>query len=202
MLKETILNIFENSWPMIFIFSMIIVSMRITYVVKYDKHIVFYKDILALMFIIYILCLFHVVTFQDVSWSSSNFIPFKEMLRYRIFSNLFFKNVVGNMIMFLPYGFFTSYFLKLDRKKAIIYLSLLVSCTIEFTQLLIGRVFDVDDIILNVLGGLFGYFIYRFVYFVRDHLPKVLKNNIFYNIIVVIILSCIFYYIYTILGAN
>ena len=146
--------------------------------------------------------LFYVVTFQDVSWSSSNFIPFKEMLRYRIFSNLFFKNVVGNMIMFLPYGFFTSYFLKLDRKKTIIYLSLLVSCTIEFTQLLIGRVFDVDDIILNVLGGLFGYFIYRFVYFVRDHLPKVLKNNIFYNIIVVIILSCIFYYIYTILGAN
>ena len=161
-----------------------------------------YREILKLGFVIYIMSLFYVVTFQDVSWSSSNFIPFKEMLRYRIFSNLFFKNVVGNMIMFLPYGFFTSYFLKLDRKKAIIYLSLLVSCTIEFTQLLIGRVFDVDDIILNVLGGLFGYFIYRFVYFVRDHLPKVLKNNIFYNIIVVIILSCIFYYIYTILGAN
>ena len=34
MLQETILNIFENSWPMIFIFSMIVISMRITDIVK------------------------------------------------------------------------------------------------------------------------------------------------------------------------
>ena len=110
MLQETVLNIFENSWPMIFIFSMIIISMRITYVVKYDKHIVFYKDVLGLMFIIYILCLFHVVTFQDVTWSTSNFIPFKEMFRYRFASSLFFRNVLGNMLMFIPFGFFVSYF--------------------------------------------------------------------------------------------
>ena len=104
--------------------------------------------------------------------------------------------------MFMPYGFFTSYFLKLDKKRIIFYLSLLVSCTIEFTQLLIGRVFDVDDIMLNVLGGLFGFYLYRFIYFLRDRLPQCLKNNIFYNIIVIAILSFIFYYIYTILGAN
>ena len=202
MFDITIKNILANIWPMLVIITVILSSLRVVYIIRNKETFVLYREILKLGFVIYIMSLFYVVTFQDVSWSSSNFIPFKEMLRYRIFSNLFFKNVVGNMIMFLPYGFFTSYFLKLDRKKAIIYLSLLVSCTIEFTQLLIGRVFDVDDIILNVLGGLFGYFIYRFVYFVRDHLPKVLKNNIFYNIIVVIILSCIFYYIYTVLGAN
>ena len=92
MLQETILNIFENSWPMIFIFSMIVISMRITDIVKNDRKVVFYKEILGLLFIVYILCLFHVVTFQDVTWSSSNFIPFKEMLRYRFASSLFFRN--------------------------------------------------------------------------------------------------------------
>ena len=202
MFDVTIKNILSNIWPMLLIMTVILSSLRISYFIKNKQKFVLYREILKLGFVVYIISLFYVVTFQDVSWSTSNFIPFKEMLRYKFFSDLFFKNVVGNMIMFMPYGFFISYFLKLDKKKTIIYLSILVSCTIEFTQLLIGRVFDVDDIILNVLGGLFGYFIYRLVYFIRDRLPKVLKNNIFYNIIVVIILSGIFYYIYTILGAN
>ncbi len=202
MFDITIKNILANIWPMLVIITVILSSIRIVYLVKNHENFILYREILKLGFVIYIMSLFYVVTFQDVSWSTSNFIPFKEMFRYRIFSERFFRNVVGNMIMFMPYGFFTSYFLKLDKKRIIFYLSLLVSCTIEFTQLLIGRVFDVDDIMLNVLGGLFGFYLYRFIYFLRDRLPQCLKNNIFYNIIVIAILSFIFYYIYTILGAN
>lgn len=202
MFDITIKNILSNIWPMIVIITVILSSLQVAYLIKNKKPFILYREILKLGFVIYIISLFYVVTFQDVSWSTSNFIPFKEMLRYRLFSEMFFKNVVGNLIMFMPYGFFTSYFLKLDQKKIIIYLSLLISCTIEFTQLIIGRVFDVDDIMLNVIGGIFGYFLFRIVYIIRDHLPKYLKNNIFYNIIVIIILSFIFYYIYTILGAN
>ena len=114
-----------------------------------------------LSFIIYILCLFQVVTFtDDVTWASNNFIPFKEILRYNVTSRLFIKNVIGNMIMFLPFGFFISYYL--ENVKAIfnIILTLIASVAIEIVQLAIGRVFDVDDIILNVCGGLLGYFIY------------------------------------------
>lgn len=200
MFDATIANILQNVWPMLVIFLVIICSVRITYIIKYKIKFVLYREVLALGFIIYIMCLFYVVTFQDVSWSSSNFIPFKEMLRYRIFSNLFFKNVIGNMIMFMPYGFFISYILKLDNKKITFYLCLLVSCTIEITQLIIGRVFDVDDIILNLIGGMIGYGIYKLVYVVRDKLPKFLKNQIFYNIIVIAIVILIFTYIYHILG--
>ena len=53
-------------------------------------------------------------------------------------------------------------------------------------QLLIGRVFDIDDIILNVIGGMLGYFIYKFLDLINDHLPDVLKNPIVYNIIIVL----------------
>lgn len=200
MLQETVLNIFENSWPMIFIFSMIIISMRITYVVKYDKHIVFYKDILALMFIIYILCLFHVVTFQDVTWSTSNFIPFKEMFRYRFASSLFIRNVLGNMLMFIPFGFFVSYFLKLKKPYSILLLSLLISSTIETTQLLIGRVFDVDDILLNVVGGIIGFAIWWVLSKIKSHLPAFLKKDIFYNIIISLILVFMLWQLYQIIN--
>ena len=42
-------------------------------------------------------------------------------------------------------------------------MTLIVSIIIELIQLKIGRAFDVDDIILNIAGGLLGYFLYRIV---------------------------------------
>lgn len=184
---------------MVLIFTVILSSFRIVDVIIHKKQFVLYQELMMLGFIIYVMCLFHVVSFQDVSWSTSNFIPFKEMFRYPLFSTLFFRNVVGNMLMFMPYGFFISYFLKLDKKRAIVLLSLLVSCTIETTQYLIGRVFDVDDILLNILGGLFGYYCYRFMGECKDRLPMFLKNAIFYNTIVIVVLLLIVGYIYRIL---
>ena len=143
--------------------------------------------------------LFYVVTFQDVSWSTSNFIPFKEIFRYDFGSFKFMKNVMGNMIMFLPYGFFISYFLKLEKKNTVICLSVIVSLAIEVTQLLIGRVFDIDDIILNICGGLFGYFLYRFLVSIKNHLPKFLKNDVAYNVVIIIAISVAVWYLYQIM---
>lgn len=188
MFRSTFLEILNNSWPMIFICSVIIVSMRTVWVIKENKEVVFYKEILGLCFIIYVMCLFYVVTFQDVSWSTSNFIPFKEMFRYSIGSKLFFKNVLGNMIMFMPYGFFVSYFLKLKKPLSILLLSVLTSFTIEFTQLQIGRVFDVDDIILNILGALLGFGIYLFITKLKEYLPPILKSQVIYNILIIIVI--------------
>ncbi len=200
MWETTLRNIIYNIWPMILIVTVILVSARIVYFVKNKQKVIIYEELLKYSFIIYVLSLFYVVTFQDVSWSTSNFIPFKEMFRYPIFSRLFFKNVVGNMIMFLPYGFFISYFLKLDKIKTITILSTIVSLSIEFTQLLIGRVFDVDDIMLNIIGGILGYTVYRIFHNVKDKLPSILKNNHFYNIIIMIFISGILIYLSKIMG--
>ena len=202
MIGTTIINIFENVWPMILIFTTIVVSMRIVHIIKNHPTVYLYKDLMVLGFVIYILCLFHVVTFQDVSWSTSNFIPFKEMFRYEFGTGLFFKNVVGNMIMFLPFGFFVSYFLNLDKIRYIFILSLVSSLSIETTQMVIGRVFDVDDIMLNIIGGILGYFIYRILFKIKEHLPAMLKKPVFYNIIMVTTLILIFIYIYMIIEAG
>lgn len=193
-MREIVINIFKNSWPMILIFTTILSTIRITYLVKNKKKFIFYKEILTLSFVVYILCLFYVVTFQDVSWSTSNFIPFKEMFRYQIGSTLFYRNVIGNMIMFMPYGFFISYFLKLVKPWSALGLTVVASTTIEFTQLAIGRVFDIDDIFLNIIGGLLGFACYKLVFQVNEKLPTILKNQIFYNIIIVIIFLGILFY--------
>ena len=199
MFDITVKNILANTWPMILIITIILSSLRIAYILKYKEKFKFYEEMLKLGFIIYIMSLFYVVTFQDVSWSTSNFIPFKEVFRYQLFSERFFRNVVGNLIMFMPYGFFVSYFLKLDQKRQIFLMSLLVSVTIEVTQLIIGRVFDVDDIMLNVCGGMLGYFVYRLIHKFKSKLPNFFKNEIFYNIVVTLLIGIILIYLFSIL---
>ena len=200
MIGITMKNIIDNIWPMVLIMTIILSTLIKSYIIKNKLKFCFYEEMFKLAFMIYVIGLFYLVTFQDVSWSTSNFIPFKEIFRYNIFSAMFFKNVIGNMIIFIPYGFFISYFLKLDKSKQVIFLSLITSITIEITQLIIGRVFDVDDILLNVLGGIVGYLLYKLLRKFKDRLPWICKTEMFYNIVVFIVSMAIGYYVYYVLG--
>lgn len=200
MIRQSLLEILDEVWPTILISSVIAISVRITYVIKNKKEFVLYKEVLSFAFIIYVLCLFYVVTFQDIGWSTSNFIPFKEMFRYKLGSRLFIKNVLGNIIMFIPYGYFVSYYLDLKKVRSNNLLVLLVSLSIEFTQLVIGRVFDIDDIILNLIGGTIGFGFYRSLGFVEQHLPDVLKKPIIKNIIIIILVVLFALYMLNFIG--
>ncbi len=190
-LSKTIQGVVNFTWPMILISAVILISLRVSYMIKYknEKKFIFYKELLMLSFVIYIMCLFQVVTFQDdVTWSANNFIPFREILRYNIGSRLFFKNVLGNMLMFLPYGFFASYLLHNKKFSVSFVLTLIASVSIEVVQMMIGRVFDVDDIILNLCGGCLGFLIYYLVDKLWYKLPEILKKNFVLNIAALIIL--------------
>jgi len=189
-LSSTLHGVISFTWPMIIISVIVMVSFRICYLIKSNERIILYKELSMLIFGIYILCLFQVVTFQDdVTWATNNFIPFKEIMRYNITSRLFFKNVVGNMLMILPFGFFASYYLKAEKLTLPLLLTLIASVSIEVVQLLIGRVFDVDDIILNVLGGMLGYLCYLILRKIGEKLPAFTKNEWFLNILSVLVLG-------------
>lgn len=75
-----------------------------------------------------------------------------------------FYTVVLNIIMTIPFGIYLSYYFKCDLKMTIKW-SFLLSLFFELTQLTglyfiypyAYRVFDVDDLILNTLGGVIGF---------------------------------------------
>ena len=169
-LKEILLM----TWPTLFISLIVIVSIRISYLIKHKEKFIFHEEILLLVFVLYILCLFQVVTAQDInSLDGNNFIPFREIFRYEFGGKYFIKNIIGNVIMFMPYGFFVGKYASLKNFKLTIFLLVLASVSIEVTQLIIGRVFDV----------IVGYFIYRFADQVFDVLPKFMKSETFLNIL-------------------
>jgi len=197
-LDNTIKEVMYLTWPMVVISILIISSIRLFDIFKNRKEFILYKEIFSLIFMIYVLCLFQVVTFEDILSSSStnNFTPFKEILRYNFGSRLFLKNVVGNLVMFVPFGIFASFAVKADNKYQALFLITFASVTIESTQLAIGRVFDVDDIILNVCGGLIGYFIYYFIDLIGDRFPKITRSKMFLNIMSLVLLGFMLYYVW------
>ena len=196
MIKDTVTDIFEYIWPMIVIVVTIIASIRIIYLINSKKNFKLYEELVSLSFIIYILSLFYLVTFQDVNYGISNFTPFKEMFRYDIGSKLFIKNVLGNILLFVPLGFYAGYYTK-SKKIIPIFLIVAISSTaVEFTQLNIGRTFDIDDIILNTIGGVLGSLLYKF----GEHLPKFTKKTWFLNIFTILLLALFLTYLLSIYG--
>ena len=188
MIKSMILDIFGGAWPMIVIFTIILSSIRIAYLIINKEKFVLYKELSYLLFIIYLLSLFYIVTFQDDNYGTSNLIPFKEIFRYNINSKLFFKNIIGNILLYMPFGLFVTAYLDVRKIFPIFILTFISSLSIEIVQSVIGRVFDVDDIILNLLGGTIGAIIYIFLDKIRDKLPKALNKEWFMNLIIIILL--------------
>ena len=190
-----VISLLKYTWPTVVMAVIIAVLLRITDLIVNKKKFVFHEELLKLSFIIYILCLFYVVTFQDVGWSSHNFVPFKEIFRYDFGSGLFYKNIFGNMLLFVPYGIFIAKYVDLKQPFVVLMISFITSLSIEVIQFLIGRVFDVDDIILNVAGCLLGYALFRLFQKFSTKLPNILKNDIFWDIVSVIILGGLIWFL-------
>ena len=177
-ISSSLKEVLYDTWPMIALTCVVLITLRLTYLIKNKQKFIIGNEMMMLTFIVYILCLFQIVTSQDVSTVHGvNVTLFKELTRYQIGSRLFYRNIIGNILMFIPFGFFTSYYLKLEKKRIIFYITLIISIVIELIQLKIGRAFDVDDIILNVVGSLIGYFMYRLMDKIFGDLSDTIKGT-------------------------
>lgn len=100
-----------------------------------------------------------------------NLVPLHTITNYikasgYINSNIVIMNIVGNVIAFMPLGFFLpllfSRYLKLWKALVFVFGTTL---TVECMQFLfhVGS-FDVDDLILNTIGGGLGFIVFKIVY--------------------------------------
>ena len=66
--------------------------------------------------------------------------------------------IVGNIAMFIPFGFFLPFITKKLNRKNIFVVAAIVPLLMELLQLFFGRSFDIDDLICNFLGIVIGFF--------------------------------------------
>lgn len=99
---------------------------------------------------------------------SYNLIPFKEIHRFIVHRDVLgakavWLNLAGNVAAFIPFGLFI---IPVSGRKisfwAAVLLTFDVSLCVEIIQLVakVGS-FDVDDLLLNTLGGLLGALLYK-----------------------------------------
>lgn len=80
-------------------------------------------------------------------------------LELRIFSDTLF-GLLGNLIMFLPLGFFPALLWRKPHWRRSAVCGFGMSFCVEFIQFFIGRSSDINDLILNTLGALCGYWLF------------------------------------------
>ena len=201
MVLDTLTDAIIDVWPMLVIFLIVLVTIRVSYIRINNEKFVFYREFSNLVFFIYILLLYQLLTSTEMNSSGGlNIVPFQEIFRYKIGSNLFMFNVVGNILIFVPFGYFVSGYIKASRVSHILFISLITSTTVELVQLQIGRSFDIDDIFLNVIGSILGFFLFIGLTAIKKHLPKFFQSDLFYNILCILFLIIGILYFTKIIG--
>jgi len=139
-----------------------------------------------LLFVFYLAALAYVCLFSEqlgrqitVEEYRYNLIPFREISRFYTYKEIvgfssFMLNLFGNILVFIPFGFIIPVIRVKKRKLSDVIIStFLLSLTIETIQLFLRvGAFDVDDLILNTLGGVIGYILFLITNFIRRNYGK------------------------------
>lgn len=142
----------------------------------------FQKKYVRIIFVIYLIVVIKVIIFKYplehlkaivATWEkdvilegldTANFTLFKTIRMYINYSYMLnsFENLVGNVVVFIPFGFLIPYVLKRGRNFFVMLINaFLFVLGIEVFQLFSAfGAFDVDDILLNCVGAVLGYFVY------------------------------------------
>lgn len=124
-------------------------------------------------FVLYILFLLYFLIFSDWYGRTGvskeyryNLVLFKEIKRFIEYRKelgpfAVFTNLFGNILIFVPFGFFISVASKARGFFMTLFYSFGLSLCVEVFQLVtkVGS-FDVDDLLLNTIGGVLGYILF------------------------------------------
>ena len=145
-----------------------------------------YKEIITNLFVIYLFILIGVTIFplrigSTIPYLSNmsileryniNLIPFVDYYKINISVKGVIRNVGGNLILLSPFIFYLCIkFEKLRSIKLCMLTSFLISLSIELIQLFMnilslsyGRSVHTEDLILNTLGGIIAWYIFKYTY--------------------------------------
>ena len=139
------------------------------------------KNLLLFLLVLYCAAMIYILFLRSAGkaspfsyWESLsrnfNLIPFANLYGYltaptktMTYTKLILENIVGNVLIFIPAGAFLPLFLpKCRRFQYFMAVLLLIIVLVELTQLfsMLGMC-DIDDLILNVLGGVIGFRIWK-----------------------------------------
>lgn len=139
-----------------------------------------YRIFGKVLFVLYILFVFYFLLVSEAYGRTGemreyhyNLVLFKEIKRfwnYREQLGVFATtaNLLGNVLIFLPFGFFMPMASKHRSFLMTSFYSMVFSLIVEISQLFLKvGCFDVDDLLLNTIGGMLGYITFTVCNWIR-----------------------------------
>ncbi|NLC96234.1 MAG: VanZ family protein [Erysipelotrichaceae bacterium] len=161
------------------IFLIIYILIRLLYIKIYNKKTILNQEILKLLFWTYLYSIITITILISLPKDLSSLFPldFKGNINTTTFLvvthtinsikhgnyQYILINVLGNIVAFIPLGILLPIIYGKKGLFNVLIYGFTFSFFIEIIQSLLFRATDVDDIMLNTLGTLIGYFIYRFI---------------------------------------
>ena len=178
----SILGYFLQAVPITIVIGIVYLILRLVFLKRKNRHIAWFSEIMRLLFVCYLTGLCSLVILPANFWLSffdAIFFGWREdMGAFFDFGEINLiptivkclsgdyslgswvkEMLVGNIIMFIPFGFFLPFVVEnLNRRNAFM-IFLVVPFVVESLQLFVGRSLDIDDLICNFLGIIIGFII-------------------------------------------
>lgn len=178
-----VVGLFLQVVPITCLVGVIYAVYRYIHIKKRKTSVKWSKEILRWVFVCYLTGLINLTLVPRNLWSniwalifvgysgsqielfngSFNFTPiiFKIISGELSFGSWVKTMLAGNLLMFVPMGFFLPLISeKININiKSVLKIAVIVPVIVEIIQPIVGRSFDVDDLILNFIGILIGYFV-------------------------------------------
>lgn len=183
MLDATLFQVAKDIWPTLTIFAIILIVTRVYYLKINKKEFIFYKEILSLLFIVYLIILYTLLSKIELSTKGTNFLPIVLSLNEGLSSTKYLNYIISNILIFIPFGYFISSYIGAKKIGSICVITLLTGMAIEFIQLQMIGSFNIDNIIEYFIGGILGFLLYIGLSAIKKHLPGLFQNDFLYNII-------------------
>ena len=139
------------------------------------------RTLLNFLFVIYVVLMIWLLFIQRIKYISFenygetlihnlNIIPFRTIIEYinpdKEALDHAIINLAGNIVMFIPLGFFLPFVNSSFTKfKNIILTTIIIIAAVEIMQLItLTGSFDIDDLLLNAVGSVIGYGIQHIIF--------------------------------------
>lgn len=125
--------------------------------------------LICLMFALYCVILFAILFRASRPTRELNLVPFRTigdfLTRFKITRIFIISNLFGNIILFIPMGIYFSLFNQGTKNKRNVLCVCVISVLVEIVQYTFKMgTGDIDDVILNTLGGWIGVWIYKILF--------------------------------------
>ena len=195
MLKGVLFGIINDNWATLVVFAVILIVARIFYLIVNGKEFVFYKEILSLLFIVYLLVLSTLLNKIELS-KGFNIMPIANSLKIALDSSKYLKYIISNAVIFIPFGYFISAYIKAKKIGTITLASLICGLAIETVQYATINSFNIDNVIEYMIGSIIGFLLYIGLTAIKKHLPGLFQNDFLYNALcIAVVILLILYFL-------